>query len=389
MTLRCLTAGESHGKGLVGILEGVPAGLEIDAAYIDLQLKRRKLGFGRGARQAIEPDAVQIWSGVRHGATLGSPIAMLVENRDWPAWQAVMQTERCEAQAACAVRVPRPGHADLPGAIKYSHADLRNVMERSSARETTMRVALGSVARRLIEACGVQVASRVLQVGSIEDASAVEVPVEGLNARADASPMRCLGAEAEAAMMAEVERCRELGDTIGGIFEVRVGGVPIGLGSYVQWDRRLEGEIARQVLALNAVQGVEIGMGFAASRERGSRVHDELLAGSEAGRVRYASNRSGGINGGMTTGQTLVVRAAMKPIPTLGRPLRSVCLETNEPAAAPAERADTCAVPAAAVIAESLIALVIADALLDKFGGDSMHELLPRVREWNDATRSR
>ncbi|MBI5531123.1 MAG: chorismate synthase [Deltaproteobacteria bacterium] len=382
--MRYLTAGESHGKALVGILEGIPAGLRLTAEDIDAQLQRRKLGLGRGERQKIEADAVELLSGVRHGSTLGSPIALLIRNLDANDWDHVMQAEPWTGDVERQVTAPRPGHADLAGGLKYGHRDMRNVLERSSARETAMRVALGTVARRMLDACGVSIASRVTAVGGIQDPTPVDVAVEELNARVDASPLRCLGADAEAQMVAEVGRCKEEGDSLGGEFEVLASGVPLGLGSHVHWDRRLDGEIGRHFLSLNGVKGVEIGLGFRLAHVRGSAAHDELLPGSKPGKVRFCSNRSGGVAGGITTGQTLIVRAAMKPISTLMTPLRSVRLSSNEPASAHVERADVCAVPAAAVIGESLLALVLAEAMLVKFGGDSMDELLPRVKAWNE-----
>lgn len=388
--LRFLTAGESHGKGLAGILEGLPSGLEITASYIHAELKRRKLGYGRGHRQKIEDDAVEILSGVRHGKTIGAPLCLLILNKDWKNWETIMQPEPLDDALAHEVKrkveVPRPGHADLVGGIKYGHADMRNVLERASARETTMRVALGAVAKRFLEACGIAVASRVTRVGAHEDPTALDIPVASLNARVDGSPLRCLGAEAEKKMVEQIEQCKKDGDTLGGVFEVYASGVPMGLGSYAQWDRRLEGDIAKQFLSLNAIKGVDMGIGFAHASTPGSKSHDELLPGSRPGKVRYATNRSGGMVGGMTTGQTIVVRAAMKPIATLMQPLRSVKLSTNEPESAHIERSDVCAVPAAAVIGESLLALALADAILVKFGGDSMEELLPRVQEWNERT---
>ncbi len=388
MTLRYLTAGESHGQALVAILEGLPAGLPLDLLALHTELKRRKLGYGRGARQTIEDDAVEVLSGVRHGYTLGSPISLLIRNRDWPNWQTTMAVASVadpRAGADRTVSVPRPGHADLVGSLKYGHHDMRNVLERSSARETTIRVAIASVARQFLGACGIYVASRVVQVGSVQDATPLDAELASLNARVDSSPLRCLGKPAEQAMIAEVEAAKARGDTLGGVFEVLAFGVPVGLGSYVHWDRRLEAEIGRQFLSLNAIKGVEVGDGFASAGVPGSLAHDELLPAPH-GRVAYASNRAGGITGGMSTGQCVVVRAAMKPISTLMQPLHSVKLETGEVAEAHVERSDVCAVPAAAVIGESLLTLTLAQALLHKFGGDSMAELLPRLEAWHAHT---
>jgi len=385
MSLRFLTAGESHGRALVGIIEGVPAGLELDTTQIHAQLKRRKLGYGRGNRQKIETDELEILAGVRYGLTLGSPIALTIANRDWSRWTDIMASEPPAREGRRRVSVPRPGHADYVGGVKYGHDDMRNVLERSSARETAMRVAIGSVARVFLAAFDITIASRVVRVGAVADEAPLEIPLGLLNAVLDERPLRVANEAAEAAMVAAVDAARDAGDSLGGVFEVYATNVPIGLGSYAQWDRRIEAEIGRAFLSLNAIKGVEIGGGFNSARVPGSHVHDAYLPGDEPGRVRYASNRSGGIDGGMTTGEPLVVRAAMKPIATLMKPLPSVDLATNEATSAHIERSDTCAVPAAAVIGESLLALVLAESLLEKFGGDSMREIHPRVREWQGA----
>jgi chorismate synthase len=389
MSLRYLTAGESHGRALVGIMEGIPAGLPLEVQALHDQLKRRKLGFGRGNRQNIETDDVEILTGVRFGETLGSPISLMIENRDWVKWTDVMASEPPMREGRRKVSVPRPGHADYVGGIKYGHGDMRNVLERSSARETAMRVAIGSIARELLRAFDIDIASRVVSIGGIVDEERCSIPVRELNAVLDERPVRVAGDAASDAIVAAIVAARAAGDTLGGTFEVYASNVPLGLGSYVQWDRRLEAEIGRAFLSLNAIKGVEIGGGFTSAARPGSAVHDEYLPGDEPGRVRYASNRSGGIDGGMSTGEPLVVRAAMKPIATLMRPLRSVDLTTNEATSAHVERSDTCAVPAAAVIGESLLALVLADALLEKFGGDSLAEIVPRVREWQYAVSRR
>lgn len=382
--LRYLTAGESHGRGLAGILEGLPAGLPVEASYIDAQLRRRQRGRGRGGRMQIESDKVEILSGVRHGRTLGSPVALLVWNRDWRNWKEVLRVEPGGDESLKAVSVPRPGHADLPGALKYGRWDLRDILERASARETAMRVALASIARRLLEELGVRVASRVVSLGAVEDATDVQdLPAADLAARADASPVRALGKAAERRMLAAVDAARRSGDTLGGVFEVRAWGLPAGLGSHVQWDRRIEGTLARAFMSLNAVKGVEVGLGFGAASRLGSEAHDELFWSEDKSLVVRRTNRSGGIDGGMTTGEILVVRAAMKPPATLMRPLRSVDLKTREETRAHVERSDVCAVPAAAVIGESLAALELADAFLEKFGGDSLAE----VRAHHEASR--
>jgi chorismate synthase len=387
MSLRYLTAGESHGAALVGIIEGVPSGLPIDLATLHAQAVRRKLGFGRGNRQNIETDEVRIVTGVRRGKTIGSPISLIIENRDHVRWSEIMRVDAPadDAPAARAVHVPRPGHADRIGGIKYDRDDLRDVLERASARETAMRVALGTVARTLLGALGVTLASRVVRIGSAVDESPWrDVPIEEI----DASPVRALDPDAAAAMVREIEDARANGDALGGVFEVVAHGAPIGLGSYVQWDRRLEGEVARAFMSLNAIKGVEIGLGFGAAARRGSEAHDAYEPDPQT-RTRYRTNRAGGIEGGMTTGQPIVVRVGMKPIATLMKPLDSVDLRTGEAVKAHIERADTCAVPAAAVIGESLLALVLAEAVLEKFGGDSLGELVERVRAWETTARGR
>jgi chorismate synthase len=391
MSLRYLTAGESHGQALVGIIEGIPAGLELDAAYLHAQAKRRKLGYGRGNRQNIETDDIRIVAGVRFGRTLGSPIALIIENRDWRSWSEIMSVEPPRDEAARnrrVVSVPRPGHADRIGGIKYGHADMRNVLERASARETAMRVALGSVARRLLEAFGVRLQSRVVSIGDVVDESPFDdVPSETI----DASPVRAIGAAAAQRMVAAIEAAKAAGDTLGGVVEVVARGVPVGLGSYAQWDRRLEAEIGKAFLSLNAIKGVEVGLGFQLARRPGSSAHDAFYpaAGNGTLKTAYRTNRSGGIDGGMTTGQPVVVRAAMKPLATLMKPLESVDLRTGEPTRAHVERSDVCAVPSAAVIGESLLALVLAGALLEKFGGDTVEEIAGRVRAWDATVRAR
>jgi chorismate synthase len=353
VALRFLTAGESHGKALVGILEGLPAGLKLGAEDIMAQLRRRKQGHGRGNRQKIETDAVDIVAGVRHGRTLGSPLALVITNLDFKNWQGLMGAEPAAGPVGRRVEVPRPGHADLVGKLKYGFEDMRDVLERSSARETAMRVALASAARVMLKECGVAVNSRIVSIG---------------------------GAEDEAGMVAAIDAAKEEGDTLGGVFEVVATGLPVGLGSYAQWDRRIEAPLCAAMMSLNAIKGVEVGLGFEAARRPGSQAHDELEP--KNGRVSYRSNKSGGIDGGMTTGQPVVVRAAMKPLATLMKPLDSVDLRTMKPAKAHVERSDVCAVHAAAVIGESLVCLVLADAVLAKFGGDSMGELLPRLKAW-------
>ncbi len=381
MSLRFLTAGESHGKALAGILEGMPAGLELIPSDIQSELSRRKRGHGRGNRQKIETDQVDILAGVRRGKTLGSPIALLINNLDFKNWTNIMGVEPSDGEAPRRVSVPRPGHADLVGKLKYGFDDMRDVLERSSARETAMRVALGSVARKFLKECGVSVASRVTAIGAECSQEELLCPVSKLNASADASPVRCTDAQAALRMVAAIDAAKDAGDTLGGTFEVLIEGLPIGLGSYAQWDRRLEAPLAAAVMSLNAIKGVEIGLGFESARRLGSLAHDAITV--KGRKLGYATNRSGGIDGGITTGQTVVIRAAMKPLATLMKPLDSVDLRTMRPAKAHVERSDACAVPSAAVIAESLACLVLADEILKKFGGDSMKEILPRLRAWN------
>jgi chorismate synthase len=387
MSLRYLTAGESHGPMLVGILDGLPSGLRLDAATLLAQARRRKLGYGRGNRQAIETDEVQIVGGVRRGKTLGGPIALVLENRDHARWAEIMRVDEPEddAPAARAVFIPRPGHADRVGGIKYDLADMRDVLERASARETAMRVALGTVARTFLAEFGVALSSRVVRIGrAVDETPWRDVTPEEI----DASPVRALDEAAAAAMVQEIETAKAAGDSLGGVFEVVARNVPIGLGSYAQWDRRLEGEVAQAFMSLNAIKGVEIGLGFGAGARRGSEAHDAYEPDPQT-RTRYRTNRAGGIEGGMTTGQPIVVRVGMKPIATLMNPLDSVDLRTGEATKAYIERSDVCAVPAAAVIGESLLALVLADALLTKFGGDSLGEVQERVRSWAATARAR
>jgi chorismate synthase len=360
----------------MGILEGMPAGMALEAAYINAHLARRQKGHGRGGRMKIEKDEAEIVSGVRHGRTLGSPIGLLVWNRDWANWSEAMRVEAGGDETLKSVKVPRPGHADYQGVVKYAHVDVRNVLERASARETAMRVAVGSVARKFLEDFDIHIGSRVVSIGRERDATDVSrIPVSEWNRKADASPVRCMSEEDGRRMTAAIDAAKNGGDTLGGIVEVAASGLPVGLGSYVHWDRRLEGELARALMSLHAIKGVEIGMGFEGAERRGSEAHDELFWSSDKTHAERRTNRSGGIDGGITTGQPLVLRAAMKPLSTLMKPLVSINLETGEEVRAHVERSDVCAVPAAAVAAESLVALVLAGAFLQKFGGDSMDEI--------------
>jgi chorismate synthase len=378
--LRYLTAGESHGPQLTAILEGCPAGLSLSATDIDRDLGRRQLGAGRGARMAIERDRVTVVGGVRYGRTTGAPIALVVQNRDAANWQGVLDVER-PAEPAEPARIPRPGHADLGGALLYGHADLRDVIERASARETAARVAVGAVARRLLAEIGCVVASHVVAVGGEHADPAVlarQLVSSAWSEVADADPVRCLDARAGARMQAAIAAAGERGDTLGGVFEVLATGCPAGLGSYVQADRRLGSRLAAAVMSIPAVKGVEIGGGFALAAVPGSQVHDEIVWSAEDG-YRRGTNRAGGVEGGMSNGEPIVVRAAMKPIATLRTPLRSVELGTHAPVESRFERSDVCAVPAAAVVAEAMVSLTLAEALLDRFGGASLPELIDAV----------
>jgi chorismate synthase len=382
--LRWLTAGESHGRTLAVTIEGVPAGLALGADELAIDLARRQRGYGRGARQAIEHDRADIVSGVRHGVTLGSPILLLVANRDWDNWTRIMQVEGLTAdegadlaaaaaegnKRATPVTRVRPGHADLAGALKYGFNDVRNVLERASARETAARVAAGGIARAILSELGVDVWSFTAEVGGI----AVD-PARATRSReeADVSPLRCPDPEAEAAMIARIDEARSNGDSIGGVFEVVAHGLPIGLGSYVHWDRRLDAALAAAVMSINIIKGVEFGLGFEQTRRFGSAVHDVIAGRGDGGRWIHRSNNAGGLTGGVTNGEPLVVRGAVKPISTLARPLPSADLVSGEAVdKAHYERSDISVVPAAGVVAEAMVMLTLADAMLDKFGGDTI-----------------
>ena len=387
--LRYLTAGESHGPALTGIIEGMPAGLQLMIEHIHADSARRKMGYGRGNRMKIETDEVKILAGVRRGETIGSPIALFIENRDHQKWLEIMAIEPREGEAARAVHVPRPGHTDLVGGIKYGRDDMRDILERASARETAMRVALGAVARRLLAEIGVTIASRVVRIGEVIDETPLDADVASLNARVDESPVRVLDPHAAQRIVAQIDAAREAGDTLGGIFEVVAAGMPIGVGSHAQWDRRLDGRIGEAFLALNAIKGVELGLGFRGSALPGSAVHDAYFPGADGARAAYGTNRAGGVEGGITTGQAVVVRAAMKPIATLMKPLASIDLRTGEATSAYIERSDVCAVPAAAVIGESLLALVLADAVLETYPADTIDALRENVGRSRERARAR
>ncbi|MDH4044894.1 MAG: chorismate synthase [Gemmatimonadota bacterium] len=391
--MRFTTAGESHGQALLAILEGVPAGLPLRAAHVDADLRRRMMGHGRGARMKIEADQVEILSGVRAGETLGSPIALLIRNRDWEHWQDVMAVEPDPPKAAPrrrAVHRPRPGHADLVGALKYDRTDARDILERASARETAARVACGAVCRVLLACFDVEIGSHVIRIGDVEAPSPDGLPVP-LNAVADASPVRCLDATAAGAMVAAIDAAKRDRDTLGGVVEVVVRGLPVGLGSHVSWDRKLDGRLAQALMSIPAVKGVAVGLGFGTAALRGSQVHDAIVqgVGPAAGGFLRTTNRAGGLEGGMTTGAPLVLRVAMKPISTLMRPLQTVDLATGKASKAQAERADVTAVPALGVIAEAMTALVLADAVTEKFGGDALADVRAGYEQYVTRLRAR
>ena len=370
--LQFLTSGESHGKGLLGILDGLPAGLEISEEYIDRQLKRRQMGHGRGGRMKIEKDHAQIWGGVRHGLTLGSPIGILIDNLDWKNWTKKMSVEPVNEKVR-PVTLPRPGHADLAGVHKYEFDDIRNILERSSARETTMRVALGSVCRKLLEEIGIHVGSRVVQIHNVKDKSKYELTPDDINDKADKSPVRCLDTKAEKEMIEVIDKAKKAGDSVGGVFEVIATGVPYGLGSYTQWNNKLQARITTMMMSINAFKGIEIGSGFKSASQFGSKVHDEI--GYHEGKFTRYTNNAGAIEGGMSNAQPIVLWMSMKPISTLIKPLRSVDIVTHEEKNAHKERTDSCAVPAASVVSESMLCITLVDALLEKFGGDSVNQL--------------
>ena len=383
--LRFLTAGESHGQALVVILEGMPAGLPLDIEQVAAELRRRQSGYGRGRRMQIESDRAEVLSGMRHGETLGSPIALLIKNKDWENWRQTMSVEAEPAANAGgpnrpAVTRPRPGHADLAGTVKYDRQDIRDVLERASARETAARVAAGSVARQLLMRFGIETVNHVIAINGVGLPDPGTVTFEQARAISADSPLRCVDPVIEQRMIEEIDRAREAGDTAGGAFEVIVRGLPAGLGSYVQWDRKLDGRLGQALMSIPAIKGVGIGLGPIVAALPGSRVHDEILPGSP-GRKPTAfgllrpTNNAGGLEGGVTNGEELRVTAYMKPIATLMKPLRSVDLPTMTEALATVERSDVCAVPAAGVVGEAMVGLVLADAFLEKFGGDSIGEL--------------
>ena len=377
--IKYLTAGESHGKGLLGILDGIPSGLSISESYIKSQLFRRQQGHGRGGRMKIESDYAEIYSGVRHGITIGSPIGLVLLNKDWDNWKKKMSIDPVDGKIK-KITLPRPGHADLTGIQKFGFDDIRNVLERSSARETAIRVALGTICRKLLKEVGIEVGSRVIQIHTFIDKTSLpkNISPESLNQIVDKYPVRCLDKSVELEMIQVIDKVKKDGDSVGGIFEVIATGVPYGLGNHTQWDKKLHAKIAESIMSINAFKGIEFGMGFGMAGEFGSNVHDEI--GFDGKQYSRFSNNAGGIEGGMSNAQPIIFRSVMKPIPTLIKPLRSVDIETKEGKLAHKERTDSCAVPAASIVAESMLCLVLADALLEKFGGDSMNQLKTHIK---------
>jgi chorismate synthase len=381
MALRFTTAGESHGPGLTAVVEGLPAGLELRPEDIDRDLARRQLGHGRGGRMKIERDRAEVTSGVRHGRTLGSPIALRIENRDYANWEERMNPWPVEASVP-EVHLPRPGHADLAGVQKYGFTDVRNVLERASARETAARVACGALAKTFLRGFGISVFSHVTQIGSVQAPVPDRLAPDDF-ADVDESPVRCLDADASAAMVEEINRARKANESLGGVYEVIAFGVVPGLGSHVAWDERIDGRLAQAIMSIQAMKGVGVGDGFDLAGRVGSKAHDEIFWSEEQGFHRE-TNRAGGIEGGMTTGDPVIVRGAMKPLPTLTKPLRSVDLATKEPAQALRERTDSCTVPAAGVVGEAMVALVLGDECRSKFGGDHMDDALAAAAAYRE-----
>jgi len=386
--LRFTTAGESHGRALLAIVEGLPAGVPVDVELINNELKRRQWGYGRGGRMKIEKDQVQILSGVRHGLTLGSPLALMIENNDWTNWTAVMSAERrdIEPEKSRRLKRPRPGHADLAGGLKYDVRDLRNILERASARETTARVACGAIAKQLLSHFGAEIRSHVIQLGGIP-AQPLELSWQAIADIPDDAPLRCADLPAQEKMVELIDRTREAGDTVGGIFEVVARGLVPGLGSHTSWDLKLDGLLAQAIMSIPAVKAVAIGAGAEASALPGSEVHDEIAYNSETKDFIRATNRAGGLEGGITNGEEIRVRGHLKPLSTLRRPLRSVDIDTKQEESAAFERSDITAVPAAGVIGEAMTALVLAGSMREKFGGDSLGEMMRNFEGYREQLR--
>ncbi|ADC88729.1 chorismate synthase [Thermocrinis albus DSM 14484] len=386
MSIRFLTAGESHGQALVCILEGIPANLELSAEDINRDLRRRQKGYGRGGRMKIEQDQVEILSGVRFGKTTGAPIALLIKNRDWENWKEKMAVEGERPSSAVPFTRPRPGHADLAGGIKYNQRDLRNILERASARETACRCAVGAVCKKFLQELGIKVGSYVVSIGSLSP-PIQEEDLEKRHLLAEESVVRFPDPTKDPLFMELIDEAKQMGESLGGVFEVFALNVPPGLGSHTQWDRRIDGRIAQAMMSIQAIKGVEIGLGFEAAKRKGSQVHDEIGWDPERGFFRY-TNHLGGTEGGVTNGMPILVRCAMKPIPTLARPLRSVDIQTKEEVSAGKERTDVVAVPAASVVGEAMLAFVVAQALLEKLGGDFMEEIKERYARYLEYVKS-
>lgn len=377
--IRYITAGESHGQSLTAIIEGIPAGLPITEDYINVQLARRQTGYGRGGRMKIEKDRAEIVTGVRNGLTIGSPITLIIHNKDWSNWEKTMSPHPGADIKDRVVTKPRPGHADLSGAIKYRQDDIRNILERASARETAIRVAACTVGRRLIEELGAEIYGHVTSIGQVKVEKGSSL--EEIKAKAPISELFCADASAEERMKALIDEAKVKGDSLGGIFEIIVKGLPVGLGSHVQWDRKLDGRLAKAVMSIQAIKGVEIGLGFEAATRPGSEVHDEIFFEKDKG-FFHVTNKAGGLEGGITNGEPLLVRAAMKPIPTLYKPLQSVDIHSKETFQASVERSDVCAVPAATVVGEAVVAMELASAMVEKFGGDSLAEMKANLEQY-------
>ncbi|MHB8422505.1 MAG: chorismate synthase [Leptospirales bacterium] len=396
--IRFTTAGESHGPALIGMIEGLPAGMDLSAPMLSGEMARRKMGYGRGGRMKIETDEIRFLSGVRRGKTLGSPVTVMIENKDFRNWEEDMDPNPREGEPGRGVFTPRPGHADYAGAVKYGHHDLRNVLERASARETATRVALGSIARQYLTLLGIEVASYVVRIGKIEVPEDLLPPVsigfDTLRSLVLSSEVFCPVPEVEKEMIEAIRDAKKAGDTLGGIFEIRTTPLPVGLGSYAQWDQRLDAALAQALMSIQAIKGVEIGLGFEAARRPGSSVHDPFMLGEKSGSLIRTRNFAGGLEGGVSNGQPLCIRAAMKPISTLYDPLPSVNLRTGKPAPASIERSDICAVPAASVVGEAMVCLALSQAVSHKYGGDSVEELIEHFRvserlksKWEGAVR--
>lgn len=373
--LRYLTAGESHGQGLIGILDGYPAGIKIFAEDINKDLARRQVGYGRGNRMLIENDKAEILSGVRWGRSLGSPISLLIKNKDWLNWEKAMSTSSEYEDSVSPVSKPRPGHADLSGLIKYDHKDIRNILERASARETAIRVAIGAICKLLLKEFNIKIISHVTEIGGIS-INRMRLKTDEIQEKAELSLLRCADKDAEKKMIKRIDSAKRNGNSLGGVFEVIVTNPPIGIGSHTQWDRKINARLSNAIMSIQAIKGIEIGLGFEAARRFGSDVHDEIFYDKKNKRFYRKTNNAGGIEGGMTNGEEIIIRAAMKPIPTLMKPLSSVDVLTKKPFKASVERSDVCAVPAAGVVGEAVVAFEIANAMIEKFGGDSLSEMM-------------